>query len=216
MTTVTLELDAERKRFDLEDGPKHVHAGETVFLVVKGLGLVAEDVNGANLLPDSIAEGSDSDPDLPAAFPALRARLLHPVYGDLAIYPWPGTRPQWGEIDAAHPGAGLACQLDLDTEQLFRVVRSGRGHELVLYVERPWPETVPTVYGTYPLNVEDWPEATGEMRVFPASGRYANAFAPIRSMNALEKGATLSQTIEFANALLGAMKTLAQRNGEEA
>ena len=215
MTTVTLELDAERKRFDLEDGPTHVHAGETVMLVVKGLGITAEEANGTNLLDNAVPEDeSGSDADVAAAYPSLRARLLHPVYGDLAMYPWPGTGAHWGEIDEARPGAGLACQLDLDTEQLFRVVRSGHGAETVLYVERPWPETVPTVYGTYALRVEDWPEATGETRVFPTSGRYAYAFGGVLSVS-LQKNATLSQTIDAVNAVLGALKTLAQRTGEE-
>lgn len=215
MTTLILSIDEETKRFERDDGPVAVHAGETVLLVLKGLGITAETANGTNILPDSVVEASDSDSDLPAAFPYLRVRLVHPVFGDLAMYPWPESRPQWFEFDAFVPGAALACQLDLDTEQLFRVIRSGHGGEILLYVETPWPESVPTVYGTYALRVDDWPEATGEVRVFPASGRYVNAFAPVKSLGALGDAASLSQTKAVVNKLLAAMKALAIRTGEE-
>ena len=213
MTTLTLTIDKDTKRFELDDGPKHVHAGETVELVLKGLGITAETANGTN-----IPQGETEDPpgyDLTAVYPYLRARLLHPAFGDVAMYPWPGSSAQWEELDDDHPGAGLKCQIDLDTEQLFRVVRSGHGDELSLFVETPWPESVPTVYGTYGLRVEDWPEATGEIRVFPAAGRYANAFAPLLSIDALPAGATLNQTITLCNAMLAALKQLAKRNGGE-
>lgn len=214
MTTITLSLDKDTKRFELDDGPTHVHAGETVELVIRGLGVTAEEANGVNLLPASVSSSGSGD-DQASAYPALRARLVHPVFGDLAIYPWPESAAAWVEEDAEEAGAGLKCQMDLDTEQLFRVVRTGGGNELTLYIERPWPESVPTVYGTYGLRVEDWPEATGEMRVFPAEGRYANAFAPIRSVGALPSDATNEQIISTVNAMLAAMKTLAQRNGAE-
>lgn len=214
MTTLTLSIDNETKRFDRDDGPVTVHAGETVELVIRGLGVTAEEANGVNLLPTSVSSSGSSD-DQASAYPALRARLVHPVFGDLAIYPWPESAAAWVEEDAEEAGAGLKCQMDLDTEQLFRVVRTGGGGELTLYVERPWPESVPTVYGTYPLPVCDWPEATGEMRVFPAAGRYANAFAPIKSVGALGDASSLNQTKAVVNKLLAAMKTLAIRNGEE-
>lgn len=214
MTTVVLTLDKDTKRFDLDDGPTHVHAGETVELVLKGLGITAETANGTN-----IPDGETTDPpdsDFASAYPYLRVRLLHPVFGDLAMYPWPESSAQWEELDDDHPGAGLKCQIDLDTEQLFRVVRSHHGDELSLFVETPWPESVPTVYGTYGLRVEDWPEATGEVRVFPATGRYANALAGILSLNAVtpDNRNTLRDTMTLANALLAAMKKLAKRDGE--
>lgn len=217
MTTLTLSIDKETKKFERDDGPVAVHAGETVLIVLKGLGITATTANGVNLIENSGAEGAD-DPnaDLASAYPYLRIRLVHPVFGDLAMYPWPESSCQWTELDSNHPGEGLQCQLDLDTEQLFRVVRTGRGGELTLYVETPWPESVPTVYGTYPLLVEDWPEATGEIRVFPSTGKYANAFADILSLNAVnpDTGDTLRKTMTLANALLAAMKKLAKRDGE--
>lgn len=213
MTTLTLTIDKDTKRFELDDGPTHVHAGETVELVLKGLGITATTANGTN-----IPEGETTDPpdsDLASAYPYLRVRLIHPVFGDLAMYPWPESPAQWDELDDDHPGAGLKCQIDLDTEQLFRVVRSGHGDELLLYVETPWPESVPTVYGTYALRVADWPEATGEVRVFPATGRYANALAGILSQNALDpdNGDTLRETMALVNAILAALKKLAKRDG---
>ncbi len=207
MTTITLSLDKDTKRFELDDGPTHVHAGETVELVLKGLGITAETANGTN-----IPEGETVDPpdsDLASAYPYLRIRLLHPVFGDLAMYPWPESPAQWEDTT----DGGLKCQIDLDTEQLFRVVRSNHGDELSLFVETPWPESVPTVYGTYGLPVQDWPEATGEIRVFPATGRYANALAGILSLNALERGASLNDTMDHVNAILAALKKLAKRDG---
>lgn len=210
MTTLTLTINKDTKRFELDDGPTHVHAGETVELVLKGLGITATTANGTNI-PEGTVDTEDAD--LAAAYPYLRARLLHPAFGDLAMYPWPESSAQWDELDDDHPGVGLKCQIDLDTEQLFRVVRSGHGDELLLYVETPWPESVPTVYGTHPIRVADWPEATGEIRVFPATGRYANALAGIMSLNALERDASLNDTMDHVNAILAALKKLAKRDG---
>ena len=213
MTTITLCIDRDSKRFVLEDGPSGVHAGETVLVILKGLGIKATDANGTDI-PEGEVVVEDGD-DVAAAYPSLRARLVHPTYGDLAMYPWPASPPNWQELDDDHPGDGLQCEIDLDTEQLFRVVRSGLGAGLVLYVERPWPESAPTVYGTYSRDVADWPEATGEMRVFPSSGRYANAFGKVFAIPTLEDGATLSQTIDTVNDILGALKALAKRSGAE-
>jgi len=209
MTTITLSLDKDTKRFELDDGPTHVHAGETVELVLKGLGITATTANGTNI-PEGTVDTEDTD--LAAAYPYLRARLLHPAFGDVAMFPWPGTPPQWADTT----DGGLKCQIDLDTEQLFRVVRSGHGDELVLYVETPWPESAPTVYGTYALRVADWPEATGEVRVYPTTGRYVNAAAKLVSVQAVDREkATLRDTIDAVNTILGALKTIALRNGEE-
>lgn len=207
MTTITLSLDEDRKAFDLDDGPAFVHAGETVKLVLRGLGIDADKANGISIPEGTVDEEDGSD--LAAAYPYLRARIVHPVFGDLAMYPWPASPPKWDDED----GGALSCQIDLDTEQLFRVVRSGHGDELMLYVETPWPESVPTVYGTYPIRVADWPEATGEIRVFPATGRYANALAGILSLNALERDASLNDTMDHVNVILAALKKLAKRDG---
>ena len=45
MTTLVLALDPETKRFAREDGPCVVHAGESVKLVLQGLGVHAETAN---------------------------------------------------------------------------------------------------------------------------------------------------------------------------
>ena len=209
MTTITLSLDEDRKAFDLDDGPAFVHAGETVKLVLRGLGIDAEKANGVSIPEGTVDE--EGDADLAAAYPYLRARIVHPVFGDLAMYPWPDSPPHWKDED----GGALFCQLDLDTEQLFRVVRSGHGDELLLYVETPWPESVPTVYGTHPIRVADWPEATGETRVFPTTGRYVNAAAKLKGVSALELSATLHDVISTLNEILGALKSLAQRTGSD-
>lgn len=209
MTTIALSLDKDTKRFDLDDGPAFVHAGETVKLVLRGLGIDAEKANGVSIPEGTVDEEDGSD--LAAAYPYLRARIVHPVFGDLAMYPWPDSSPQWTDED----GGALSCQIDLDTEQLFRVVRSGHGDELLLYVETPWPESVPTVYGTHPIRVADWPEATGETRVFPATGRYVNAAAKLKGVSSLGDDATLGDVIGTVNTVLAALRSLAQRTGEE-
>lgn len=202
MTTITLSIDEETKRFELDDGPVSVHAGETVCVVLRGLGVTAAEANGTNLLENAVAEEEGAS----QKYPALRVRLIHPVFGDMAMYPWPGNECEWHELDTSHPGKGLVCELDLDTEQVFRVVRSGNGRELTLYVERPWPEVVPTVYGTYPLRVEDWPEATGEVRSLPEGLRYLSALGAIDALGTLSEKATLGDVIAYTNALVGALK----------
>lgn len=212
-TTLNLSIDKDNKRFLLDDGPNHVHAGETVTLRLKGIGVTAAQANGADLIDGAV--DVEQGTDTAATYPSLRVRLVHPVYGDLAMYPWPSSPPNWAELDQDNPGAGLVCEMDLDTEQLFRVVRSGVGKGLVLFVERPWPESAPTVYGIYEIDVWDWPDATGEARTFPSSGRYANAFGKVFAIPALEGSATLTQTIDTVNAMLGALKALAKRSGSE-
>lgn len=195
MTTLVLDLDSETKRFTRDDGPCVVHAGETVRLVFKGL---PPDALVGGLVPD-VESDSDSD----ALYPPLRVRLVHPVYGDLAAYPWPGTPAAWTG-DAA---AGTArCDLSLDTEQLFSVVRAGRAGGIRLYVERPWPQTSPTVFGTYELIVEDWPEATGEVRALPAGLRYASALEALDALGELGAEATLGDAIQYVNAVVAALK----------
>jgi len=198
MTTLQLDLDNETKRFERTDGPSFVHAGETVRLVFKGL--PAEVVESPNALALSFDQSAS---DASADYPPLRVRLVHPVYGDLAAYPWPGSPPAW----VGDTAAGTArCDLSLDTEQLFRVVRANRAGGLRLYVERPWPQESPTVYGIYDLLVEDWPEATGEARAFPAGLRYLYALGTLDSLGELPDEATLADVRVYVNKLVSALK----------
>jgi hypothetical protein len=96
--------------------------------------------------------------------------------------------------------------MSLDTEQLFSVVRSGMARGLRLYVERPWPQTSPTVFGTYELLVEDWPEATGEVRAYPTGLRYLYALGTIDSLGELPDEATLDDVRVYVNKLVSALK----------
>ncbi len=202
MTTLVLELDPETKRFERVDGPSVVHAGETVRLVLRGVGVKAEDANAAPADP-TLAEPTSTN------YPALRARIVHPVFGDVAMYPFPGSEPRWAdETD----GAGIACELALDVEQLFAVVRSGNGAGLRLIVERPWPQVAPTVYGECPIRVEDWPDVEGEVRIWPSEGRYVSALGPVLSLPLLDVGrSSLRETQVVVNAVVAALKNLAQR-----
>ncbi len=201
MTTLVLALDPETKRFVREDGPCVVHAGETVKLVLQGLGVHAETAN-ANPADESLADPTALN------YPALRARVVHPVYGDVAMYPFPGSSPMWKD----EPDGSISCELSLDVEQLFAVVRSGRADALRLFVDRPWPQDLPAVYGEYGLRVDDWPEVTGETRVWPSEGRYVSALGAVQSLSALVPGeSTLRETQKVLNAVLAALKNLAQR-----
>ncbi len=145
MTTIVLELDHETKRFERVDGPCVVHAGETVKLVLRGLGVKASDANAA-------PEGADVQEPTALNYPALRARVVHPVYGDVAMYPFPGSRPEWKDGE----DGSLSCELSLDVEQLFAVVRSGNGAGLRLLVERPWSQSAPEFYGDHLVRIDDW------------------------------------------------------------
>ena len=201
MTTLVLELDPETKRFERTDGPSVVHAGETVRLVLRGVGVSADEANVAPA-DETLSEPTSTN------YPALRARIVHPIFGDVAMYPFPGSAPQWADEE---PG-GIACDLALDVEQLFAVVRSGNGAGLRLIVERPWPQSVPTVYGECPVRVEDWPDVEGEVRIWPAEGRYVSALGPIMSLSSLKVGiSSLRETQVAVNAVIAALKNLAQR-----
>lgn len=199
MTTLSLDLDTETKRFERMDGPGRVHAGETVRLVLHGL--PSEIVANPNGI-DTVLDESDSDDAF--NYPPLRARLVHPMYGDLAAYPWPGVPTAWVGDTAA---GTVRCDICLDTEQLFRVVRSGFADGLKLYVERPWPQEAPTVYGTYALRVDDWPEVSGEVRSYPAGLRYLTALGALESLGALPESATLADVRTYVNQLVAALKT---------
>ena len=204
MTSLVLDLNPETRRFERLDGPMSLRAGETVRLDLHGLGVTADEANAA---PDSDASAG-LDAATAVNHPALRVRLLHPVYADVAMYPFPGDAPAWtaGGYDS------LFCDLRLDVDQLFRVVRYAPVPSLLLLVERPWPHDGPTVYGTYPVPVEDWPDPPREMRVWPEEGRYVSALGGVGSLPALRAGASsLRETQIAVNAILGALKNLSER-----
>ncbi len=201
MTTIDLDLDNETKKFERMDGPALVHAGETVRLVLHGL---PEDIVIDPNEQDVQIDESPTDPEQDESlYPPLRVRLVHELFGDLAVYPWPGSPAQWSSDET---NGTVSCDLSLDTEQLFRVVRSGQARSLLLYVERPWPQESPTVYGTYAIRVEDWPEATGEARELPSGLRYLSALEALNSLGQLPESATLADAIRYVNALVGALK----------